>query len=73
MQNLSGVVQQLRKERDRAKAEMDRLNAALKVLGGWAGSGKTPASRRSMSAKARKRIADAQRARWAKWRAAKKK
>lgn len=70
MRNLSGVVQQLKKERDRAKAELKHLNAALKVLGGWASSGKKSARR--MSAKARKRIAAAQRARWAKWRAKKR-
>jgi len=73
MLNLSGVVRQLTKQRDRAKAEMKRLNAALKVLGVWASPGKKPTSRRRMSAKARARIAAAQRARWRKWRAARKK
>jgi hypothetical protein len=70
MLNLSGLVRQLTKQRDRARVEMKQLEAALKALGGWASSGKKSARR--MSAKARKRIAAAQRARWAKWRAAKK-
>jgi hypothetical protein len=35
MLNLSLVVRDLEKQRDRAKAEMERLEAALKVLGGW--------------------------------------
>ena len=78
MLNLSKVVRQLRNEREQTQAKLDQLNTALKVLGevGTAGSaaGRRRASgkRRSMSAAAKKRIAAAQRARWAKWRAAQK-
>ena len=68
MLNLSGVVRQLTKQRARAKAETERLDAALKVLRGWASSGRKSTS---MSAAGRMRIAAAQRARWKKWRAEK--
>jgi hypothetical protein len=72
--NTNEIVQQLR-------AERDRLNAAIQALeggGGVGGRGKrrgrppgaktkqqAPAKRRTMSAAARKRIADAMKARWA--------
>jgi len=64
MANLAGVVQQLRKERDRAARELERLNAALAALNG--GSHRRTATRRTISAAGRARIAAAQRARWAK-------
>lgn len=79
MSNLVKVVQQLRSERDQAQKKIEQLDEALKALtgarrgGGGAkfhhvrGSGK-----RTMSAAARKRIAAAQRARWAKWKASRK-
>ncbi len=78
MANLANVVQQLRRERDQAQRRMEQLDEALRVLGGLGGSrriGRTRISgnRRTMSAAARKRIAAAQRARWAKWKAAHKK
>ena len=75
MPNLSGVVQQLRKERDRVQREMQQLNAALAALGSLGNRGSKPKGirahkkRRPMSATGRKRIAAAQRARWAKWKA----
>ncbi len=74
MTNLTGVVRQLQKERQRVHGEMERLNAALAALGSLGGLGGkskgsgAPKARRSMSAAARKTIAAAQRARWAKWR-----
>ena len=80
MSNLANVVQQLRQERDQAQQKIEQLDQALKALTGLDGlrttngrssgaqtSGRT---RRTMSAAARKRIAAAQRARWAKWKAA---
>jgi hypothetical protein len=79
MANLANVVQQLRKERDQAQRRVEQLDEALKVLGSLSGSprkaGRAQISgkRRTMSAAARKRIAAAQRARWAKWKAARKK
>ena len=68
--NLAGVVQQLRKERDRATRTVEQLDAALAALTGL--SGKGTGTRRHLSAAARARIAAAQRARWAKVKAAQK-
>jgi hypothetical protein len=61
------IVQQLKKERDRAENEVNRLDAALAALGSLNGSfrGVRP-KRRTMSAAGRARIAAAQKARWAK-------
>ena len=73
MTKLTGVIQQLRKEKQRVHVEMARLDAALAALGSLGGlKGKArrshaPKVRRPMSAAARKKIAAAQRARWAKW------
>jgi hypothetical protein len=70
MANLSGIVKQLKKERDRAESELTRLNAALAAFVGVYTS--KPKRRRKLSAKARAKIAPAQRARWAKVRAKQK-
>jgi hypothetical protein len=72
MAKLAGVVQQLKQGRARAQKEVAQLDAAIKALGGGAGSGRGASSRRRLSAAARNRIAAAQRARWAKWKRAKK-
>lgn len=64
MANLAGVVQQLRKERDRAARTVEQLDAALAALAG--ASSKRTGTRSRLSAAARARIAAAQRARWAK-------
>jgi len=82
MPNLASVVKALRNERDQAQRRVKQLDEALKALGSVGGFGKaagrtghaqtTGATRKPMSAAARKKIADAQRARWAKWKAAKK-
>jgi hypothetical protein len=82
MANLDNVVQQLKKERDQAQRRIDQLDEALKALGGLGGArgrvgrvarAQMPGKRgRTMSAAARKRIAAAQRARWAKWKAARR-
>ncbi len=78
MAKLGGIVQKLKAERDRAQLQVDQLNAALAALDSvWNRRGRSPKSRvakrrRPMSAAARKRIAAAQRARWAKWKAAHK-
>jgi hypothetical protein len=79
MSNLANVVQQLRKERDQAQKRIEHLDEALKALTGLGGvrgiAGRrgspqiSGAKQRTMSAAARKRIAAAQRARWAKWKA----
>jgi len=63
--NLSGIVKQLKKERDRVQHQLSGLNAALAAFAGvYRGSAGTK-SRRKMSAKGRARIAAAQKARWA--------
>jgi hypothetical protein len=76
MAQLGRILRQLRAQRAGAQAEVDRLDRAIEALSdverkaGRAGV-PTRGGPRHMSAAARKRIADAQRARWAKIRAAK--
>jgi hypothetical protein len=66
MANLSGILAQLKKERDRVQQQLSGLNAALAAFAGvYTNSGETR-PRRKMSARSRARIAAAQRARWAK-------
>ncbi len=65
MGSLSDVVQQLRKELERAKNEVERYGAALVALG----SSKLGGQRRTLSAAARRKISLAQKARWAKQKA----
>ena len=79
MSNLDKVVLQLRKERDGVQKRVEQLDQALAALGSLDGlqtrgrslqtSGR---KRRTMSAAARERIAAAQRERWAKWKAARR-
>ncbi len=80
MLNLTKAVRQLRKEREQARRRLEQLDTALKALSGVGGLNRgtvrnrtKSGKRRPMSAAARKRIAAAQRARWAKWKAARKK
>ena len=79
MLNLAKAVRQLKMERDQTQRKLEQLNAALRILGSLGGvslrlgGGQTVGKkRRPMSAAARKRIAAAQRARWAKWKAARR-
>lgn len=65
MTDLSAVLAQLKKERD-------KLNRAIEALSQGATTGRRSTGRRKLSAAARQRIANAQRARWAKFRAKKK-
>lgn len=68
MVNLSQAVKQLQKERQRVQSELSKLDAAIHALNGsGAHRGVSSRPRRVLSAAARKRIAEAQRARWAKW------
>jgi hypothetical protein len=75
---MQSVVNQLQKERARLEDELYRVTAALTAFGKAymrGSSQKTavvPAKKRTISAAGRKKIAAAQRARWAKIRAAKK-
>ena len=72
MANLSKVVNHLRGERDRVAKELARLDEAIAVLGkldgrGSRGGARGVGMRRRLSPAARRRIAQAQRERWAKW------
>src|SRR6185437_14135342 len=81
MANLSRALNELRQESSRAEREVERLDNAISVLQGLVGgnhlgrparSGRTARMgrpRRRMSAAGRRKIASAQRARWAKLRA----
>ena len=71
MANLSGIMKQLKKERDKVEQQLSGLNAALVAFAGVYRTAKPGRKRRKMSAAARKKIAAAQRARWAKVRKAK--
>lgn len=71
MANLSGIVNQLKKERDHAEKQLARLNAAIAAFVVVYG-GKPTRQRRKLSPKTRAKIAAAQRARWAKFRAKQK-
>jgi len=66
MANLSGLVRQLKKERDLVQRQLSGLNAALAAFAGVYGSDSGTRPRREMSTKGRARIAAAQKARWAK-------
>ena len=63
MANLSGIVKQLKNERDRVQRQLSGLNAALAAFTNAYSTGTK--LRRKLSAKGRARIAAAQRARWA--------
>jgi hypothetical protein len=64
MANLSGVVTQLKTERDRVRKQLLGLEAVITALVS-AYSGGKPSRRRKLSAKSRAKIAAAQRKRWA--------
>lgn len=70
MTNLSAALQQLREERKQAQVQIEKLDQAISVIEGLAGSSNsrkatTKAAGRSLSPAARRRISIAQRARWA--------
>jgi hypothetical protein len=74
---IQNVVQQLDRERIRLETELHKVSAALTAFGraylGGAKPGRAGGKRRTISAAGHKRIAKAQRARWAKWKAKQKK
>jgi hypothetical protein len=74
---MQNVVQQLEHERTRLQTELHKVSAALTAFGraylGGAKAGRARGKRRTISAAGRKRIAAAQRARWAKLKAKQKK
>ena len=70
---MQSVVSQLQKERTRLEDELHRVTAALTAFGKvYLRGSKANRTKRTISAAGRKRIAAAQRARWAKVRASKK-
>ena len=74
MPRLARILRQLKVQRQVAQAEVDKLDRAIEALTeGRRGPGRPlPRKRRGLSAAGRKRIAVAQRARWAKIKARKK-
>ena len=66
MANLSGILKQLKRERDRVHQQLSGLNAALEAFAGVYRGNDGIKPRRKMSAKGRARIVAAQKARWAK-------
>ena len=71
MANLSNALQQLRQERSRAQAEVEKLDEAISVIESISGSGvsrKGSRATRIVSAASRRKMAQAQKARWARHR-----
>jgi hypothetical protein len=74
MASLDNVVQQLRESRNQAQLQVEKLQKAISVIEGLEGRRDRGAingarrPKRTLSAAARRRIAEAQRARWAKLR-----
>lgn len=73
MANLDDVLRELRQEHSQAQLEVEQLGEAISVIQGLAGKSVAIATngsgtKRQMSAAGRRRIAEAQRARWAKLR-----
>ena len=64
--NLSGIMKELGKERDRLHQQLSGLNAALEAFAGVYRGDNGIKPRRKLSAKGRASIVAAQRARWAK-------
>jgi hypothetical protein len=69
MGNLSGALQQLRAERKQAQARVESIDQAISVIESLNGSGKVSQANqptRIISQASRRKMAQAQRARWAK-------
>jgi hypothetical protein len=68
MGNLTGALQQLRAERKQAQARVESIDQAIAVIESLSGSGTVPHANqagRTISAASRRKMAQAQRARWA--------
>ena len=72
MAHVPSILRQLKQERDRVAKQLSGLNAALRAFASVYSGGRPVRKRRKMSAKSRAKIAAAQRARWAKFRAKQK-
>lgn len=71
MTNLSNALEQLREERNQAQVQVEKLDQAISVIESLNGSGasrKATQPTRIVSAASRRRMAQAQKARWAKLR-----
>ena len=71
MTDVSSIIAQLKQERDRVERQLSGLNAALVAFAGVYGA-KPVRKRRKMSVAAKKKIAAAQRRRWANFKAKRK-
>jgi hypothetical protein len=76
MDNLNQIISDLQSENNRLETELKKVREAISALSGLKGNAagrKTNITmlkpRRRLSAAARKRIAQAQKERWAKWKA----
>ncbi len=69
MVKVSAIAKQLMKERDRVAKQLSGLNAALSAFAGAYNGTKPTRKGRKLSAKTKAKMAAAQRARWAKYRA----
>jgi hypothetical protein len=71
MAKLSKAISDLRRERNRIAKQVKKLEEAIAAIGSLhGGRGRNVARRRRrLSAAARRRIAQGQKARWAKWKA----
>jgi len=65
MRNLSSALQQLRAERKQAQARVESIDQAISVIESLNGTGTTSQPSRVISAASRRKMARAQRARWA--------
>jgi hypothetical protein len=72
MGDLSGIVEQLKKERDKIERQLLGVNAALSAFAKVYKGTKPTREKRKVSAKARAAMGAAQRARWAKVRVKRK-
>ncbi len=73
MGTMTKLLKQLKKERDQVQKQLSGLNAAISAFAGVYARTTPTRKKRTLSAAGRKRIAAAQRARWAKVKAGKKK
>ncbi len=71
MADVRAVIRRLEKERNHLRSQIDRLQEAMTILSA-VGSRDRRRGKRHLSPSARRRIAAAQKARWAQWRAKRK-
>ena len=75
MANLTGTLSQLREQRRMAQRQVEKLDEAIAAIEGLVGKGGSSGAprKRVLSAAGRRRIALAQKARWAKFKAQQRK